>query len=240
MLGGFVIIYGGTRITEQVKRASKIWKLLQYLIAYRSKTVSQEELIEIFCDDEIVSNPGSAVRTMIYRVRGVLAAAGMPDAEQMILSKNGGYAWNNSILCVVDAEEFEELCKKANAVEDEKEQLRLLQQAAELYKGDFLPYSSGEIWVMPLARWYRSIYINCVHKAIGIMSDTGQAAEAEELCVKALRIDPFDEVMLEHHLRSLVAQGKNTEALDQYKKMETMYYDVLGVDFSDNLRALYN
>ena len=240
MLGGFVIIYKDTRISEQVKRASKIWKMLQYLIVHRDKTVPQEELIDIFCDDDVVSNPGSAIRTMIYRVRGVLAAAGIPNAENMIVSKNGGYAWNSQISCEVDAEEFEALCKKAGQDADDTEQLSLLLKAAELYKGDFLPYSSGEIWVMPLARWYRSIYMNCVHKATELLSDKGRSAEAEELSIKALRVDPFDEMTLEYHLRSLLAQGKNMEALDQYKRMEAMYYDVLGVDFSENLRALYN
>ena len=240
MLGGFVIIYEETRITEQTKRVSKIWKLLQYLIANRSKTVSQEELIDVFCDDEIVSNPGSAIRTMVYRARGALAEAGIPNAENIVLSKNGGYMWNNSIFCVVDTEEFEALCKKASSDDDAKAQLEYLLQAAELYKGDFLPYSSGEIWVLPLARWYRSMYINCVHKAIKLLTDEGRIAEGEELCTKALRIDPFDEEMLEYHLRALLAQGKNTEALEQYKRMESMYFDMLGVNFSDNLRALYN
>ena len=240
MLGGFVIVYGETHITEQAKRVSKIWKLLQYLIAHRHKTVTQEELIEFFCDDEIVSNPGSAVRTMVYRARGVMAAAGFPNAEDIILTKNGGYMWNNSIPCVVDAEEFEALCKTAGVDTDENEQLEHLLQAAELYKGDYLQYSSSEIWVLPLSRWYRSMYFSCVHRAIELLSDAGRITESEQLCTKALRIDPFDEIMLEYHLRSLLAQGKNTEALDQYKKMETMYYDVLGVNFSDSLRALYN
>ena len=239
MLGGFVIIYGDTRITEQAKRVSKIWKMLQYLIANRNKTVPQEEMIEIFCDDEIVSNPGSAIRTMVYRARGVLVDAGIPNAENIILTKNGGYMWNNSLPCTIDAEEFESLCKKANTDISDEEQLECLLQAAELYKGDFLPYSSGEIWVLPLARWYRSMYISCVHKAIELLTEAGRIDEGEELCTKALRIDPFDEKMLEYHLRSLLAQGKNSEALDQYKRMENMYYDVLGVNFSDSLRSLY-
>ena len=240
MLGGFVIIYKDTRISEQAKRVSKIWKVLQYLIANRNKTIPQEEMIEIFCDDENVSNPGSAIRTMVYRVRGVLAEAGIPNAENIILTKNGGYMWNNSISCIIDAEEFEALCKRAGAETDEKAQLDDLLKAAALYKGDFLPYSSGEIWVLPLARWYRSMYINCVHKAVELLTAAGRDEEGEELCTKALRIDPFDEVMLEYHLRALIAQGKNAEALTQYKKMETMYFDVLGVNFSDSLRSLYN
>jgi hypothetical protein len=37
-----------------------------------------------------------------------------------------------------------------------------------------------------------------------------------------------------------MALGKNAEALDEYKKMETMFYDEMGIDFSEGLRSLYN
>ena len=240
MLGGFVIISDENRITEQEKRASKVWKLLQYLIVNRHKTVTQEELMDIFFDNDFVGNPGSSVRTMVYRARSALAGGGLPNADDIILSGSGGYMWNNTVRCSVDVEEFESLCKKASTVTDRDERLDLLMDAAELYRGDFLPGSSGEMWVMPLARWYRSLFINCVHEALTMLLEDGRNDEAEELCVKALRMDPFDETILEHHLRALLAQGKNAEALDEYKRMEAMFYDELGVDFSENLRSLYS
>jgi hypothetical protein len=66
------------------------------------------------------------------------------------------------------------------------------------------------------------------------------SSRAEELCTKALCIDPFDEQLIEHHLNALLSQDKIDEADTVYKKMETMFFDVLGVDFSDKLRSLYN
>ena len=239
MLGGFVLQYGENRITEQEKRSSKLWKLLQYLITYRYKQVTQEELIENFFDNEMVGNPNSALRTMIYRARATLLENGLPFADDMVISKSGGYSWNNSINYTIDTEQFEAICKKASACTGQGERLDLLLRAVDLYKGDFLPKSSSDMWVIPQARWYRSLYVECVHDALEMLSSSGRHAEAEELCVKALCIDQFDEIILEHHLRSLLAQSKNIEALEEYKKMETLFYDVMGVNFSDNLRALY-
>ena len=239
MLGGFNIMLGEYHVAEQEKRSSKTWKLLQYLIAHRHKFVSQDELIEIFCEDDLSDNPGSTLRTLVYRARNVLAKSGIPSADNLIVTKSGGYAWNDETRSEVDAEEFETLCKKAEASKTEDERLEILLQAAELYRGDYLPNSTGELWVMPLARWYRSLYIKCVNNALELLMDTGRNSEANDLCAKAMQIDPFDENVLECHLRALVAQGKNPEALDEYKRMETMYYDVLGVEFSDRLRAIY-
>ena len=240
MLGGFIIISEGVSIKEQEKRSTKIWKLLQYLIVNRHKMVTHDELMDVFFDSDFVGNPGSSVRTMIYRARSALSNGGLTFADEIILSSGGGYMWNNAMNCSVDAEEFEMLCKKAGAISDTQEQLELLLQAAELYRGDFLPNSSSELWVMPLTRWYRSLYFNCVHDALKLLTEVGLDAKAEELCMRALCMDPYDETILEHYICSLLAQGKNSEALELYNRTESMFFDELGVSFSDDLRLLYN
>ena len=241
MLGGFTIISDGNRITEQARKSSKVWRLLQYLITNRYRSVSQDELLEVFCDEDLQINPGSVLRTMVYRARGALEKSGLDCADNLIIAKSGGYSWNNNIQCTTDIEDFERLIKKAGVEGIEKKsQLDILLQAAELYKGDFLPNSTGDLWVIPLVRYYRTLYLGCVHDAVDLLDGFGQHSEAEELCTKALCIDPFDEQLIEHHLKALITQEKTDEALRVYKKMETMFYDVLGVNFSDNLRALYS
>ena len=241
MLGGFAIISGKNRITEQARKSSKVWRLLQYLVTNRYRAVSQDELLEVFCDEEMQGNPGSVLRTMIYRARGALEKGGLECANYLIVAKSGSYSWNNNIECTTDIEDFEELIKKAGVEDIEKvKKLDLLLQAAALYKGDFLPNSTSDLWVMPLVRWYRNMYLNCVHEALAILDEFGRSADAEDLCTRALGIDPFDEQLIEHHLRALISQGKNEEALGIYKKMESMFFDVLGVNFSENLRSLYN
>jgi len=241
LLGGFAIICNENRITEQAKKSSKVWRLLQYLITNRYRSVSQEELLEVFCDEEMQNNPGSVLRTMVYRARGALEKGGLECADNLIIAKSGSYSWNNNIECTTDIEEFEELINKAGLEDKEKEErLELLLQAAALYNGDFLPNSSGDMWVIPLVRWYRTMYLGCVHDALEILDELGRSIEAEQLCTKALRIDAFDERLIEHHLRALLSQEKNDEALEVYKTMETMFFDVLGVNFSENLRSLYN
>ena len=238
MLGDFAIISGGRRIAEQVKKPSKVWKLLQYLIVHRHKAVPHDELIEVFCSGEHISDPGSSLRMLVSRARTALMKAGFPYSAEMIVSKSGGYAWNNEVHCDIDAEEFENLCKKASACTGENDRLDILLQAAELYRGDFLPNSGGELWVMPVARWYHTLYVNCMREALRILDKAERSAEVEDLCLKALRIDPFNEKFIGFHLKSLVAQGKRKDALAVYKRMEEMFYDVLGIEFSEELKEM--
>lgn len=240
MLGNFAITANGKRITELSKKPSKVWRLIQYLVAHRNRAIAQEELLEIFCSDEARGNSGSVLRTMVYRARAVLDESGLECAHEIIHAKSGCYSWNNNIECTTDIEELEELTKKAAACSSEDEKLPLLLQATSLYKGDFLQGSSGDMWAVPLTRYYRGLYTNAAHEALKMLIERERLAEAEELATKALAIDPFDEDFIICYLRILIAQKKNSEALDVYKKMEAMFYDELGVDFSEELHILYD
>ena len=239
MLGGFAIIDGTKRIIEQEKRSSKTWKMLQYLVTHRHKIVSHEELADVFCEEDNLDSAGSALRTIVYRARTALSKAGLSCADNLILTKGGGYSWNSDIPCDVDIEEFETLYKSASSGVSEQVRLEMLLRAGMLYKGDFLPNSMGELWVMPLSRWYRSMYISCALEALELLCKFDRNAEAEKLCIEALNVEPFDEKLIEYHLRALLAQGKNSEANIEYKRAEAMFYDVLGVGFSEELRVLY-
>jgi len=240
MLGGFSIFFGDKYLDVKTRKTAKHWKLVQYLIAYRHKSISQNELIEVFCEDKLIHDPNTALRMMAYRARSLLENAGLPFANELIVANDGAYTWNNKIHCIVDAEEFESLCKKADLAKADEERLEMLLIATTIYRGDFLPSSSGELWVIPLARRYHSMYTKCVHEALQILIMKGRNAESKDLSARALRIDPFNEDILACHLSALHAQGKRVEALEAYKRMETMFFDILGVQFSDDLRALYD
>ena len=240
MLGGFSIVSDGIRVVEHAKRSSKIWKLLQYLIVHRHRTVSQEELLDVFWPDNGRNNPGNALRTSIHRIRAALAEGGFPNTEDVILYNNGGYAWNNDMDCFVDTEAFEDLCQRvvSNRTEPE-EKLRLLFEATDLYRGDFLPNAAGELWAMQILSYYRSLYIRCAHIVLELMTQAERYDEVEILCAKALRVDQLDEKIHEYHLRALLSQRKYAEAIAEYKRMETLFYDELGMAPEESLRNLY-
>jgi len=242
LFGEFAVIGNNKRVTENARKSSKVWRLLQYLVYHRDRAIPQEELLEVLCDDYSgTNNPGSVLRTMIYRARGALEKGGIENAGNIIVAKSGGYSWNTKIECTTDTGEFEELIKKADSTEkDEDKKLDLLLKATALYKGDFLPNGTSDMWVMPLVRWYRNLYLKAVHDALQLLNQKERSAEAAALCTKALGIDPFDVKLMEYHIRALLKQNRNAEALEFYKRMETMFFDILGVDFSDSLRELYS
>ena len=239
MFGGFVFHLEDKSVSEQSGKSSKEWKLLQYLIIHRNKDNPVEELIEAFCEDK-TEDSKKKLGAMIKSVIADLKKRGMPDAEDFIIAKNGGYAWNSKIPCKVDSEEFESLYDRSGAEVKDDERLELLMKAIDLFNGGFLPDSANDKWAVPLVRRYHTMYLSCVYDALLLLNIGGQDKEIEMLCVSALRVDPFDKKILEYYLRALLAQGEKVKAHNEYEKMESMFYDLLGVEFSDNLRTLYS
>ena len=237
LFGNFAIYNGEKNIFSNLKSTSRLRKLLQYLLTHKHRQVSTEELAQMLYSSDFKA-ANSTIRTMIYRIRTIFSDEGI-CAKDIILSKNGGYAWNNEINHIIDAEEFEKLCKEAKDNPCQEGRIKQLLEAAEIYKGEFLADIKGEMWTMPIAHWYSSLYTECTRDAAGLLLNAERFDEAESLCMESLRIDPFDNLILEYHLRAMIAQGRDAEALEEYKRMEIMYNDVLGVSFPDSLRELY-
>ena len=239
-LGGFRISSGNAWVEESAKKAPKLWKLLQYLIIFRHRPISKEELISAIWADDDQTDPGNAMRNLIFRIRSMLAKSGISQRLEMLTSKSGSYCWNNELVCVVDCEELERLHNLSRAKDiARQEKLEKLFEAMDLYKGDFLPNANFDLWAVPLKVYYRALYLKCAYSALEMLEEEGRFSEAEMICKRVLLIDQFDEKLHEYHLKALVGQGKQAAAIDEYQKMTDMFFDELGISPSEKMTALY-
>ena len=145
MLGGFRLQAGGCEVDESLNRARQLWNLLEYLIAFRHRDISPDELVRTLWHDDEIGNPSSALKNLVYRIRTIMTSQGIPFAKNMILCRRGTYSWNNALPTTVDTEEFERLIREADEKDGQAaEQLKLYLLALSYYKGDLLPKSSFE------------------------------------------------------------------------------------------------
>ncbi len=238
MLGEFTISVGTNSISDQSNHSKKIWNLLEYLIIHRNKEVSQNELIELLWDDEEGSNPTGALKTLVHRARALLKSLDYKE-EQIILQRRGTYSWNPEILCIVDVDEFERLHKEGSNGKDKDEKLKKYYQAFALYKGDFLPKTSFEPWIVPINAYYHSLYLKLVHELIELLEDAKEYSKMIEICSQAISIDPYDEDIHYHLILSLYRSGNQRAAIQQYSTTTDLLFSKFGVTPSDELKLLY-
>lgn len=142
MLGGFSIRLGDMEINGADNRSKKVWLLLAYMICCRSRSITQDELIELlWSDEESSSNPVNALKTMFHRVRAMLDGLGQGVGHRLIIRRDGSYAWNPDVVFTLDIDDFEALCASGDRAQGNEERLDKYMRALSLYDGDFLPGS---------------------------------------------------------------------------------------------------
>ena len=228
LLGEFSISYGDKTVSEQSKRSKKIWPLLQYLIVYHERGVSQNELIELLWGEEQSDNPFGALKTQMHRLRTILSELGCPD--NIVINTNGTYAFNTELDYEIDSEEFENRFKAASAPDiSSSEKLVLLLKAIDLYTGDFLSKSAYESWVVPLNTYYHSIFFKAVHTAIALLESEGRLHDIATVCNKAIGIDPYDETVHYHLIKVMAALGEQQNAKKHYEYITDLFYNKFGI-----------
>ena len=241
MLGEFSISYGGKIINDQLNRSKKLWTLLEYLIFFRKREVSQNELIELLWPEgEEVTNPANTLKTLLYRVRAMVEELGFVDGSQVVVYRRGAYAWSPSIPSEIDIETFDELCAKAEMPNVSKnERLEHMMNAIRIHKGDFLPKSELESWVVPINTYYRSQYVKLVSRTIELLQDAGRDEDIIDVCQKAIIIDPYEELFHLSMINSLVNTGKQQQALSHYGYVMELFFNKFGITPSEELTTLY-
>jgi DNA-binding SARP family transcriptional activator len=217
MLGTFSITLGNARVDDSSNRSKKIWLLLAYLIYNRDRTVSQEELIRLLWgDEEENDNPAGALKTAFWRARQMLEPLGHSLGKEAILRKGGGCRWNPAIPTELDTEEFERLIHAAHADEDPEERLNKLYAAVTLYEGNFLNKMDMEPWVSPISAYYQHVYTSALMEVLPIFESQNRFQEAESLCQRAMKEDPYNEILHQYYLRSIASQGDYARASAAY------------------------
>lgn len=238
MLGEFQVTVNGAVVGDST-RSNQIWNLLQYLVAFRHKVITQEELIDAMWEDG-TGDPVGALKNRVYRIRNLFAKTGVPGTRDVIRFSAGAYCWNNDLPCEVDAEQFEALCEKAMQPGlAPKEQIALYRNAVDLYGGDFLPATNFMTWVVPLSRHYHSLYFKSVAQLLALYDQKHDYEAMYEVAHRAVGIDRFEETPHQYILISLMGQGCQQQALAHYNYISELFYREMGVGLSDNLRKLY-
>lgn len=224
-------------VTDQASSSKKLWTFLEYLIAFRSKPISQDEVIDMLWSDDEVDNPVNTLKTLLYRARSAVEALGFGNGKQVLLCRRGEYMWSGAVDIAVDTEQFEALCEAA--AQPGPDRLRHMLDAIALYQGDFLPKMSREPWVVSFRVYYRAKFLELCSRASALLAEEGRYSEIVDLCRKAILMDPYDEGMHLRLMQAMMATGAQQAALDHYHYVTRLFMQQLGVTPSEEMTALY-
>lgn len=237
MLGEFSIGNGSARLSDSGSRSKNIWLLLAYILYNRERSISSGELTELLGMDEHSSNPLNALKTTFHRLRTELEKLGA-DVPPLI-RKGSACTWNPQVSVTLDAEEFDRLVKAGAKAESEDEKLQLWSAALALYRDDFLPRFSSEMWVVPIAAYYHNLYVQTVLSLLELLEARNDWAQAEALCRAAIGVDRYQEDFYRHLMSALIRQNRHVEAVAVYEELRDLFLSTFCVAPSEALQALH-
>ena len=236
MLGGFSLRLGKRELQDTDTHSKKVWVLLAYLIIHREQTVAQRTLIDLLWGDETDPiNPENALRITMHRTRTLLEQLSPELGRGMILRRRGGYQWNGG--GEVDSERFEALCCQKS--EDPDLRLRNLMEAISLYRGDYLPRQSGEVWVVSTAAYLHNLFVSAAQEAVELLIQQGRSHEAAGVCRRCLALEPCHEGFCRELMQLLAAAGDRRGAAEVYDRLSKRLFDDFGISPSEETRAVY-
>lgn len=241
MLGSFDVLIDGRSATAPLGNSSKSVNLLKYLILNMGKPAAISTLIDLFWpDDRSGSNPESALKTMVSRIRANLAKAD-PSLKNCIISESHAYMWNTDIPCKVDVFEFELLCGKLENTKTLDEAARgKYTRILDIYAGDVSCSLLGEEWAINRSIYLRGRYMRAVYDYLELLAICGDNETIISVSRRALTIDEYDEKLNMELMRAFKATGRVKEAMRYYRRLTAAFYKYLGVAPSEEWLDFYN
>lgn len=216
------ITENGEPILESLSNTRKTKLFISYLLINRDRIVPHKELFELLWSGQEYSNPGTALRTLLYRFRNLVADSGHESLEDVILSKRGAYQWNSDIGIGIDIYDFEDYSRVGlNEALSKEKRMECLKKAIDLYKGPLMVEFNEEHWLVPKSVHYRDLYIMDVDAYVTFLKEDNRKQEIRDVLETALiRAGHNDLVDLE---LGLISDEIDEEAKDRIKSR----YDVV-------------
>jgi DNA-binding SARP family transcriptional activator len=230
-LGKFEVYSKGAALTEDSKRAVRMWNLFKYILTHRRKMLSTGELIDILWGEDSCENPEKALQNLIYRLRQMLSANGV-KADDLILFTQGCYKWNDNFPVWLDCDVLSDYCNKGmelSKMSMYKEARNCFEKAIELYNGDFFNEIIYDMWILPQRTSYKKTYADCVNKLLEILEETKDSEAILRICNHFFNHEYLDETTNIYFLNALISLNKKKEAQKHHARITQVMQTELGI-----------
>jgi LuxR family transcriptional regulator, maltose regulon positive regulatory protein len=221
-LGRFVVVVDNEPLTFSGKAPKRPLELLQGLIAFSGRRVSEGALAMALWPQ--AGDPLQALATTLHRLRKLIGEETI-DRQDGHLSLNTRRVWidvwavEQALVAVGTACRLKDLDMIGKATEN----------LTALYEGDFLAGESAAPWAVPLRDRLRSRLVQQLDSAASVMMQAGNLSDACALYHRALQCGPVAESLHYGLMRCYQDLGRSADALIAYDQCRSMLRDHLGV-----------
>ncbi len=217
---------------------AKSRELLFYLLCHPPRTKGQVGLD--LWPEASPSRLRKSFHNALYHLRRALGA------PEWIAFENGRYSFDrddpSNLSCYFDVEDFESKLAEARRLgaEEPERAVSRLQEAVELYGGDFLEDLpvEGE-WALIRQEELRGAYQEALLTLGRLLSEIGRRAEAADAYRRLIAHDGLQEAAHRELMRCLALLGERSRAIRHYRDLVELLREQLGSAPAAETAALY-
>ncbi len=232
-LGTFRVFVNGLEITQDRWVSVKARDLLAYFVTFRHDRIPMDRVLEALWP-QTAHLGARAFHSALYRVRQALRT----DAEttKFILVQSGEY-WLDAARFQVDVDEFDAALAQARHLLPHQPARagHWFERALELYQGDYLVNLYYD-WLFPEQRRLRDSYLQALRQLAGLRMSEARHEEALPLLQRSLELDPLQEQVHLDAMRCYAALGNRAAVARQYRALEDVLQQELGVGPDPSIR----
>ncbi|MDI9420391.1 MAG: hypothetical protein GX228_04525 [Firmicutes bacterium] len=236
-LGSFQVEVDGNCIPVVDWRSKKALTLFKYLSSHPGKKIPRDRLIELLWSN---SDPESSIHnlhTTVYNLRRSLFPKGKKGNNHSVISYcNGLYWFDPPDGFYTDVFDFQSMTKTGYELDcvDPDEALSVYLQTLAIYRGDFLEEDLYEDWTIALRTNLREQYIEVALRTAELLVERRRDFnQAIQVCRNALNYDSTREKLHQAIIKYLLEQGRNVDAILQFKECVKILEDEVGLEPSE-------
>jgi len=244
LLGGFQVERDGA--TVAAFESNKVRALLAYLAVERARTHQRATLATLLWPDHPEAMARTNLRHVLHQLRHTLTDPTTP----LLLTTYQTVECNPNFVLTVDVSRFTELlaaCAQHShpTLAECQVCIERYQQAAQLYRGDFLAglsfYGSEpfEEWAVIQREYLHRQALTIFFTLAAHHAAQGDYDQAQHHVRRQLELEPWREEAHRQLMRILAYNGQRSAALAQYNQCRKILTDELGVDPDAETVALY-
>lgn len=218
----------------------KAEELLAYLLLNRDQPQTRERLADVLWGKTIQDQTNNYLRKALWQLQTIVDDWGLGD--QGILLVEGEWLQINPNLEIwLDIAVLENAFKKTQGIPGrdlEEKQARMLQRAAEIYRGDLMD-GWYQDWCLYERERLQHLYLAMLDKLMDYCEVHGAFEEGIIFGEKILYYDRARERTHRRLMRLYYLAGDRTSALRQYRKCVTLLQEELDVEPAESTRWVY-
>jgi DNA-binding SARP family transcriptional activator len=232
-LGRARVLRGVQLLTTADWTYSRARELLFYLLSNEPRT--KEQIGLDLMPDASPAQLRSNIKVTLHHLRRALGG------REWIIFENDRYGFNRSLRYWFDVEEFESHLAQAHPhqTQDSAQAIHFLEEAAKLYRGDFMEDLTVGDWYLVRREELRRMLLDGLLTLGRLLFASRQYAEAAEVYRKAIARDNYLEVAHRELMRCYARQGELTQAVRHYRMLVELMRDELGSPPARETTALF-